>query len=147
MRKLLGLAVVIVAALVLALPYSQGQDKDKKAQSILIEVTAADIAKEFAKDRDAATKKYDPNPPKKRAAGGAIIKISGELEKAKGMDLFLKTDSPIKVLIKAKKLVGEATGKKAVEVDGGTFKEFKDKTIVIEAATAKLVQIVGKEKN
>jgi len=111
--------------------------QEKKTETILIETTAEKLAKEFADDERAATKKYDPNPPKKKgaSAGGAVISMTGELDKMEKTDLWLKVAPPIKVLIKAKKVTGMG---KSVQVTGARFKEFKNKTVIIEAEISTL---------
>ncbi len=146
MRKLVSLVVLLASAFTL----EYGHCQEKKTETILITTTASEIAQEFAKNPAEAAKKYNPNPPKKGAAGGAIIKISGELEKTVGADIYLRVDPPtkpaIKVAIRLKKADPAAKGKKAVTVDGGIFKEFKNQTIVIEADGVSLREIIGDEE-
>ena len=139
-------AFSLVVLALMFLSSATAQDKDKKpVESILIKVTAADVAKEFAKDAKDAAKKYNPEPPMKGGLGGTIIEISGEVEKVTGKDIELKTETKIKVRLKAKKVDGPADGRRVVESATGKFKEFKNNTIVIEVGDVTLKRVIGEK--
>lgn len=112
----------------------------KEKTTLLIETNAADLAKEFEKNADAAKKRYDPKPPKGATAGGAYVKIGGEVDKADKGGVYLKTDSKVKVYIQTKKL--PETGRFVAD-GSGTFKDFKNNTVTLECKEVEYKRIIG----
>ena len=138
--------VVTVIALVSAWAGGRvsGQEK-KQAETIVYEVKAEEIAKEFAKDPKAAAKKYDPNPPK-GGAGGSVIAIEGRLATAVQKDIFLKTDSKVTVVLRVKNLKQAPEGNKLIQAKGGKFFVFQNNTVIIQVDEVTVTQIVGNDK-
>src|SRR4051812_41529587 len=88
------------------LVHADNKDKKDDPKGVLvIEVDAADLAKEFQNDPEAAKKKYDPTGPK-GGAGGAVVKLSGVVDSATDKDITLKGAGKVAVVIRAKKVTG-----------------------------------------
>lgn len=139
-------AVLFLALLV---PFAcYGQEK-KPVGALLIETSAEAIAEDFKKDPVAAKKKYEAMPPKGVLAG-AIINLKGEYSTHKDKCITFKTENGITVAVRMSTDVEiKADGlRKAVEISGARLVTFdSDKKIVLlEAESAKVMQIIGKQK-
>jgi hypothetical protein len=111
----------------------KAKDKDrepKKVSGDVKKVTADELAKEFKDNADKARMKYNPEPPTK----GAVIELTGELDKIERFALHLKNSSGLVILVNANRFPAYQPGQKiVVKVTGGKFKGYKDKVITIDA--------------
>ncbi len=138
MKTLLTIGVVLLVSLRLA-----ADEPNQKADAIVVETTATEMAKEFKDDVQKAMAKYNPNPPKgKNAAGGAIIKLTGECDKTVEGGVYLKTGNNLKLFIKTTDAQKGKNARTAAVVEG-KFKSFENGVITVEG-TAKFEPIIGK---
>jgi hypothetical protein len=126
MKKLLVIALLGVSFSFL-LPLGSGQQK--KSETIVHEVTAEGIAKEFRQNEKAAKTKYDPKGPK-GGAGGAVIDISGEVQKVTGTTVVLRSIQGITVTLQATSVAGKVG--ETVQATGATFKSYSRKVLLIK---------------
>jgi hypothetical protein len=141
-------AVLLLLGLVALVGTATAQDtkdKQKAVGAIRYEVTADELAKEFKDNAAAARKKYDPNPPK-GGAGGAIIAITGELQRTGRGEVSLKNDAGLTVLLRAKN-VKQPPNNRQVVIASGKFNSFNRNTITIDADSIEFKQIVGQGKD
>ena len=110
--------------------------------TLMKQATAEEVAKDFKDNADTAKKKYNPEPPK-GGQGGTIVQFKFQrLTDVDGKSLTLKTDGKIKVVINAKGLDQDTSGKKLVSCTA-KFKEFKNNTVYFDSSDVKLTQITG----
>jgi hypothetical protein len=147
MRTAFGLTICALALLVGIFPAAGGYDKkeEKKSETLLIQVSAGELAEEFKADSIKAAKKYNPNPLIKGAQGGAIILVQGEVMAAKGKDLTFKTGSKVGVMVKLTNDVGMPAGRFIATVKG-KFKEVQNNTVYLEGELTKTKPIMGDKK-
>lgn len=124
-------------------PGGSGVGQEEPKNAIVYKVTVDEIAAEFSRDAQAATRKYDPNPlPTPRGHGGVVIEIHGEVV-ASGKGRFtLKTSGDVKVVVLAQKIDGPSQQRS--RLDGlGKFVDFQTNTVTIACDQVTLQPIPG----
>lgn len=122
-------AAIVLAGVVGGTP---GQEKKKATR---YQVTAAELAAEFAADPEAAAKKY-------AARDGALITVSGMMRFAYDRNVYLETGSRVGVLLKARRFVNSTLGRRLVEATA-RLRVYKSGTVVLDCNEARLTLVVG----
>jgi hypothetical protein len=143
MRTALSLTICALALLAGTFPAVGGNDKkeEKKSETLLIQVSAGELAEEFRADSIKAAKKYNPNPPMKGAQGGAIIVVNGEVMATNEKNLTFKTGSTVGVMVRLTNDAGMPAGRFIATVTG-KFKETQKNTVYLEGELTKTKPII-----
>jgi hypothetical protein len=91
--KLLMPALCVVFLAAGAAVSDEKEKKDKEpAEGMLVKASAAEVAKDFEKDREAARKKYTPQPAPEGKKGGTAVEVTGVVSRVE-VDGSLVLDS------------------------------------------------------
>jgi hypothetical protein len=133
------------SSLFLLLGIAISQDAKKRDPDLPIRTDAEEIIKEFKKDPAKAEKKYDPIPAKKGVLGTTITIGPNEVESVNPTEMTIRllNSTDYKVVLIVDKLPEKG---RFAATGTGTFKEFKDKTIVIKCDHIKYDVILDEKK-
>lgn len=120
---------MLLATICFVVPSASLRTSDRKPDTV-IRTSAADLAKEFGRDAEAAKKKYNPNPPPGAKVGGAVVTLTGKVGGSDRKGVYLLTGSNVYVYVKTSKLPAFSGD---IMFDGtGRLVGYKDETVTLE---------------